>query len=169
MMINPSVKGYFIKQYSLAALFAIVLFIAGIVAMLEIWGILIAIGLFGVGIAIIIIGIAHSILNSSHTKLYTTEDGVAYEKGVLSHHKIKAHISMITDSTIQRSFTDKIIGVAALQINTSGTAEREIVAEDFMYADVDKMNDEIHNMIRKNASKMQRIPPGADALAHEKK
>lgn len=148
MQIKPSARGHYLKHHAPLTAVAILLAFAGSFLLLSI-GFLAAFAIAAIISAIIIAGgILHSSLNRAHTTLHVSNDEVVYERGILNHHKTKVPIAMITDSTIKRSFMDKLARVSTMLINTSGTTEREIIAEDFDFAEVEKMGDEIHRLIR---------------------
>jgi len=71
----------------------------------------------------------------------------------LSHIKKIAPISRITDSTLKRSFFERILGIADLQINTSGTGGVEIEADDFNYVELSEINDRINYLIHRTPAR----------------
>jgi membrane protein YdbS with pleckstrin-like domain len=148
MEIKPSVRGFYIKRYATMTAAAIIILFAGLFIFLNL-GFLAIFAIACLLSAIMVaLGILHAALHRSHTSLHILNDSLVYEHGVLSHQKTSVPLDMITDSTTRRSFLDKIIGVSTLSINTSGTGEREIIAEDFEAAGVEKMSNEIHRLIR---------------------
>ncbi|PIT84500.1 hypothetical protein COU37_03160 [Candidatus Micrarchaeota archaeon CG10_big_fil_rev_8_21_14_0_10_45_29] len=156
MKIKPSLHGFYVRNYWVSTIIAVALILAGgyflVFAGNMAWGL----GAIGVGILLVVIGIAHSALNRKYTSLYLSEEELVYEEGVLSHHKRMAPIHMITDSTVKRSFFERILGIADLQVNTSGTSEIEIIANDFSYSEIDRMHKEIYRLIRGTPASMKK-------------
>ena len=151
MRIRPSTHGFYAKNYLFSTLLAVILFFSGIYMAFETGELLISIGLVVLGSLLIAIGIVHSVVNTKSTVLYLEENKLVYETGILSHHKKIAPLSMITDSTIERTFFERIVGVGDLHINTSGTAGIEILANDFNFEDVEKIHKQIYEIINANA------------------
>ena len=148
MLIRPSAFGFYAKNYWTATLLSLVLFAAGIYMLFE--GQAEICAALAVAAAIIVVaGAAHSIIHRKNTSLCLSEEEVVYEVGGFSQNKIRAPIQMITDSTIKRTFFEKMLGISDLYINTSGGPGTEIVANDFEHLQVEAMNDEIYRLIRK--------------------
>lgn len=167
MQIRPHLLGYFIRHYTVSSIGALLLILASFAAPFVIKDLpLLAVALFFVGIGILAISVAHTILFRQTTSLTLKEEEICYEEGILSHELITAPVHMVTDSTITRSFFDKIIGAATLGINTSGSPAKEIMAENFNYNDVKKMHDEMYKLINElpNSLREPPAPKGAGVL-----
>jgi len=156
MKIKPSLHGFYVRNYWLATIIAALLIFAGGYFLVFSGNVMWGLASGGAGVLLVAVGIAHSSLNRKFTSLYLSEEELVYEEGVLSHHKRMVPIHMITDSTVQRSFFERILGIADLHVNTSGTGETEIIANDFSYAEIEKLHKEIYRLIRDTPASMKR-------------
>jgi uncharacterized membrane protein YdbT with pleckstrin-like domain len=149
MRIRPSFHGFFLKHYYLTTIIAIVSFGVGAMMMQDPMMGTVSLGAIGFGAALIVWGLVHAYANQRTTLLYINNEEVIYETGIMEHSKRVAPIHMITDSHVHRSFMERIMGIAGMRINTSGTAEFEIDIDDFNYKDINALHDRIYRLIRK--------------------
>ncbi|MFH0927526.1 MAG: PH domain-containing protein [Candidatus Micrarchaeota archaeon] len=153
MRIRPSIHGFYIRDYLFATVIAAIMLIAGIYMFFETREGLISSGLVALAALIVAAGLAHSTVNRKTTYLELTDEQLIYDSGILSHSRVVAPISQITDTAIKRTFFERICGIANLLVNTSGTGSVEIYAEDFSYDDVASLNNEINRMIAEAAKR----------------
>lgn len=150
MKLRPSIHGFYAKNYLFATLLSIIMFFAGVYMIIFSPEIMISIGLLLLSVFLIVVGVVHSVVNSKTSMIYIENDEqLVYETGILSHHKKVAAVSRITDTAIKRSFFERIIGVADLQINTAGTADVEIMANDFNYTEINELHDRLNRLIHR--------------------
>ena len=159
MRIRPSVHGFYVKNYLFATVLAVLMFFAGLYMIFASGELMISLGLVVVSVLIVVLGVVHSHVNSKTSVLYISGDQLVYETGILSQHKMVAPVSRITDSAIKRTFFERIFGIADLQVNTSGTGEIEILANDFNYEEVEKLHEELYRLINKT----QQMQPAKEA------
>lgn len=155
MKIRPSIRGFYAKNYLFATVLSIILVFAGAYMILLTREIMVSALLILAGIGIVAIGIAHSIVNSKTTYLELDDKQIVYDSGIFSHHRITAPISMVTDSTIKRTFFERIVGIADLHVNTSGTATVEILANDFDHEEVFEIHEKLNKMIHSRHAKTE--------------
>lgn len=171
MRIRPSFHGFFIKHYYLSSLFSIVMVVVGVLAISDAVLGTVALGAIGLGVFLIIWGLLHAYANQRTTVLYISDEEVIYETGILEHSKRVAPVHMITDSHIHRSFIERIVGIAGMRINTSGTSGFEIDIDDFNYSDIEKIHGIIYNLIRTTPSSLgkEKSSEHGDHQKHHKK
>jgi uncharacterized membrane protein YdbT with pleckstrin-like domain len=104
-------------------------------------------------ILLVAIGVFHSVVNSKTTYIELNDDELVYDSGIFSHHRVSAPISRITDTKIQRTFLDRLTGIADLLVNTSGTASVEIYANDFSFSELSSLHSELRSLIKNHDSK----------------
>jgi len=153
MKIHPSIHGFYFKNYLYFTILSVVLFIAALYIELRTGEYGVSLLITAIAVFLIAIGVFHSVVNSKTTYLEITENELIYDSGILSHKRVSAPISRITDIKMQRTFFERITKIADLLVNTSGTASVEINAECFEYEDVSKIHAEITDAINKEDRK----------------
>ncbi len=150
--IHPDALRFFAKHYWAAAVFAAMMFIAGFAVATDIYAAIdhgIAISFWIAGTIVLVSCALHAYLHCRKAVLYFSGEEIIYEIGIISHNRQTVPLHMITDTKIFRSFADKILGSAMIEINTSGGSGYEIVAEDFSNRDVERVHAELMAMVRK--------------------
>ncbi|MCX6777969.1 MAG: PH domain-containing protein [Candidatus Micrarchaeota archaeon] len=146
-VISPKTRIHYIKRYStamlipIACLLAVIIILAGGLStglILPVFVILAA--------SLILMGVlySYSVVYCNSVKLYMDGDDVIEERGILSHSEKKINVQRITDTSVTRSFIDKLLGAAMLNINTAGKEGYEVIVDCLSYSDAEKMHDEIY-------------------------
>ena len=158
IFIRPSPQVFFIRQYGMAALAALILVIGGLYLLLTASGpdfqflsgsipvMQVVIGLWAVAVILVSIGLIHT---KMHQRVYLAlmEEELVYEFGIFNHHTITVPFHMITDSQISNSWTDRLLHVSTLQVNTSGGPGYEILAVDFPASEIIRLHTELLKLV----------------------
>lgn len=100
-------------------------------------------------IAVLLVVLVYGFLYKEATTIYVDEEKVSYETGVLERVRKDIPIAKITDSVIQRSVLERVLGLATLYINTAGRAEYEIVQKYLPYHFAKRIRDNIYKHMEK--------------------
>jgi len=157
-VIHPDRRAFFIKHYALVGLVSLLLLPLGVWVLLEMRSLEWALGAWALAVVLVSICLIHTHLHVRNVLLYQSSEEVVFETGILEHHKRVVPLHMITDSSVYRSFLDKMLGVATLRINTSGGSAYEIIAEDFPIGQVERIHQEIHLRMRRLPGSMPSNP-----------
>ncbi|MDD5022573.1 MAG: PH domain-containing protein [Candidatus ainarchaeum sp.] len=148
-MIKPTPSGFFMKKYWHLLVFLIFITILNILSLLGSFSLgWILFIIFGISVLSVFSGWVHSKLHSEATLLSITDDELVHQTGILSMQKKKIPVHKITDSSIRRSFYDKILNLCSINFSTSGSTGYEISIIAMPYNEAELFHDELHRLIR---------------------
>ncbi len=164
IIVKPTAVGFFLKHYYILLLafpIALVILAASLagVFVLELFVILV---LFIALAVMMALAIAHSKLHCNVTSVYANEEKLVHETGILHHHKKKLPMHMITDTSIKRTLFDRAIGIATLNVSTSGSSGYEVIVSCLPHSESEVFHENLYGIISKNQAKL-RTEPGQNS------
>jgi uncharacterized membrane protein YdbT with pleckstrin-like domain len=145
--LTPLMFGYMIGHYFIAIVLSFVFLVVGLYLLpVKAMG-PIGFGAIGGGFLILAILLLYAFLYTKTTAITFDGDKVVFETGILSKRTKKVPVHMITDSSLNRSFLQRILGAATLNISTSGSTGYEIVCEGLRNQQARELHDEIYERI----------------------
>lgn len=153
--IRPDRRGFFITNYSwvsILALFGVASFLASLTGSLPI-GALVWLGIFAATAIIAALGWYYTKIYCSVTSISMAEDKLVYETGIFSHRRKNIPIHMVTDTSLNRSFFQKLIGVCTLNVSTSGSSGYELAIPNLPHGPACEFHDALYGAIQRFARK----------------
>lgn len=145
--IKPTILGYMMGHYLLAIPLSIIFVLAGVYLFLINFMGQIGMGVIIAGIMIIIVPLIYSILYSRTTSIGFDDEKIIFETGILSRRTKKAPVHMITDSSLNRSLLQRIVGAATLNVSTSGSSGYEIICEGLRHNEAKELHEQLYEKI----------------------
>ncbi len=152
VLVRPTVRGHFARHHLFVAVFFLIAFalLMGAFAGWAPVGVWASEALFGFAFAYLLFSIGLSYLHRRATSLSALQDRVEYDTGIIRHKKQKIPIRMITDSSVEKGFVDRLLGLCTIKVNTSGGIGYEVVLglvdekeasafHDFLYGRIEKI------------------------------
>lgn len=147
-LIHPHAPAFFLRHYGLAALVALLLLPGGFLVLEQTRVMEFALGVWAIAAIILSVALIHTRL---YMRAFLTISGeeLVHEWGILGHHRMVAPINKITDIGMDASWSDRLMGVCTLKVNTAGGSGYEIMAQDFPRAGVDRLHAELMRLIKR--------------------
>jgi uncharacterized membrane protein YdbT with pleckstrin-like domain len=153
MEMHPSFAAYYVRTYGFSLVFAAALFASGIFIPQLKFDLPFEVVFFALGAFIVFFSALYSALHVRTTSVSLEGELIVHRTGIIASYKRSIPAGMVTDISVNASAADKLMGVSNLRINTSGSAEYEIIAEGFPAGQVEKMHDGIYGKMKGEKSR----------------
>jgi uncharacterized membrane protein YdbT with pleckstrin-like domain len=150
-LLHPSRRVYFIKNYYIVILVVLIAITAQILVLtgyidpanFSFVSMVLLLAMFLLGISMF-----HTSLHCKNTFVLLEAYQIVYETGILNSKRKVITFDRITDTALNRTLFDKILGTATLNISTAGSTKYEIRASELKYGPASYIHEKLHEKMR---------------------